>query len=160
MRYHQFKILEQDVAPNGDVSLLTPAQQLNYIKDNVMTLSDDLKQKVLDALQKLKSYVKQEPLQQNEGIDDAVALINNEIMQEISNIDQIAEEHLELITKIVQAGTSKSMQAGHTELNKIKTRIEALYTPLASKIVNGCDAFISKEEIVTDADSDELSDGE
>ena len=157
MRYHQFKILEQDVAPNGDVSLLTPAQQLNYIKDNVMTLSDDLKQKVLDALQKLKSYVKQEPLQQNEGIDDAVALINNEIMQEISNIDQIAEEHLELITKIVQAGTSKSMQAGHTELNKIKTRIEALYTPLASKIVNGCDAFISKEEIVTDADSDELS---
>ena len=158
MRYKQFKILEQEVAPNGDVSLLTPAQQLNFIKDNVMTLSDDLKQKVLDALQKLKSYVKQEPLQQNEGIDDAVALINNEIMQEISNIDQIAEEHLELITKIVQAGTSKSMQAGHTELNKIKTRIEALYTPLASKIVNGCDAFISKEEIVTDADSDELSD--
>jgi len=50
------------------------------------------------------------------------------------------------------------MQAGHTELNKIKTRIEALYIPLASKIVNGCDAFISKEEIVTDADSDELSD--
>ena len=158
MRYKQFKILEQEVAPNGDVSLLTPAQQLNFIKDNVMTLSDDLKQKVLDALQKLKSYVKQEPLQQNEGIDDAVALINNEIMQEISNLDQIAEEHLELITKIVQAGTSKSMQAGHTELNKIKTRIEALYTPLASKIVNGCDAFISKEEIVTDADSDELSD--
>ena len=157
MRYNQFKILEQEVAPNGDVSLLTPAQQLNFIKDNVMTLSDDLKQKVLDALQKLKSYVKQEPVQQNEGIDDAVALINNEIMQEISKLDQIAEEHLELITKIVQAGTSKSMQAGHTELNKIKTRIEALYTPLASKIVNGCDAFISKEEIVTDADTDELS---
>ena len=64
---------------------------------------------------------------------------------------------LEQIAKIVQAGTSKSMQAGHTELNKIKTRIEALYTPLASKIVNGCDAFISKEEIVTDADTDELS---
>ena len=157
MRYNQFKILEQEVAPNGDVSLLTPAQQLNLIKDNVMTLSDDLKQKVLDAMQKLKSYVKQEPVQQNEGIDDAVGLINNEIMQEISNLDQKAEDYLEQIAKIVQAGTSKSMQAGHTELNKIKTRIEALYTPLASKIVNGCDAFISKEEIVTDADTDELS---
>ena len=63
MRYNQFKILEQEVAPNGDESLLTPAQQLNFIKDNVMTLSDDLKQKVLDAMQKLKSYVKQEPVQ-------------------------------------------------------------------------------------------------
>ena len=99
MRYHQFKILEQEIAPNGDVSLLTPAQQLNYIKDNVMTLSDDLKQKVLDAMQKLKSYVKQEPVQQNEGIDDAVGLINNEIMQEISNLDQKAEDYLEQIAK-------------------------------------------------------------
>ena len=53
MRYNQFKILEQEVAPNGDVSLLTPAQQLNFIKDNVMTLSDDLKQKVLDANQRI-----------------------------------------------------------------------------------------------------------
>ena len=34
MRYNQFKILEQEVAPNGDVSLLTPAQQLNFIKNN------------------------------------------------------------------------------------------------------------------------------
>ncbi len=157
MRFSEFKnIKEAQIAPTGDVTLMQPEQQLEYIKNNVENLPDTIKQKVLNAMQKLKAYVLKKPAT-NEAIEDSIEQVTDDVMAQIANLDRNGEDFLEKVTVLVSQSNQDSAQTGHTELNKIKARIEALYTPLASKIVNGCDAFISKEEIVGDeADSDEL----
>lgn len=153
MRYNDLKIVETKILnelvqnPNlANLDTMDMDQALEFIDTQSQNADDDVKQKVLRYLQKFKSYLTQQPIATNEGIDEAIDMQVADIEKLLQQSGkQPTQTELDYVRHVAKLLLGTGAQLGHTELNKIKRRIEALYAPLANKIVSGSNAFVTKE---------------
>lgn len=166
MRFQDFKLVESkirldELTQNPDavnIDTMDMDQALEFIDTQSEKADPALKQKVLNYLQKFKAHLLGEVPTTNETIDQAIDAQVADIERLLEKADrQPTPQELEYIQHVAKLLLSTGAQIGHTEINKIKAEIESLYAPIANKIINGGDAFHSKDPVVEDSEDDEYA---
>lgn len=150
MRYHDLKITESKIQLDELVqnpALARPEnmdvnQALEYIDSQSENVDDDTKSKILQYLKKFKAHLLGQKVPTNEGVSEAIDKEVADIEKLLADAPKdLSQTELEYIQHIAKLCMQKGAQVGHTELNKIKAKIESLYAPLANKIVTGGRGF-------------------
>ncbi|MBJ33160.1 MAG: hypothetical protein CMC89_00375 [Flavobacteriaceae bacterium] len=166
MRFNQFKLTEDEVQQQVQQPK-TAEEYVDLIQDKADEAPDDVQRNILNALERLKEYLKKKIEVQTknpvstpsqEGIEDDITKKANDVeyLLELAKEKGLPEDPktLAVLRQVAGPLMKAGAQVGHQGLDKIEKEIESYYDALSNKITKGGKGFAPVVELPDNKDAD------